>query len=316
MKIVLLIILLFSLISCGGGSSTASNIDDNNGRQNNLSITVENCISTNQVGLKKCDLLHDNRERFYYIYTPENLDSNLSIPVLFAFHGYGSSANRHMNYTNYMQIADENNFVVVYPQGATTPTLSAHWNVGGWTSKSTVKDIEFIETVINLIQDKIQIDQSIIYSSGMSNGGYMGYHLACNLSEKFAAIASVTGSMTTNTYDECDSRHPMPVLQIHGLLDYVVPYEGNSGSKSISDIIDYWINFNSCNPYPETFIKYDNYSLITYETYNSCINDVSVKLILHPTMGHTWPTIQSYNINASGEIWNFVSKYDLNGLIK
>ena len=143
----------------------------------------------------------------------------------------------------------------------------------------------------------------------------MGYHLACNLSEKFAAIASVTGSMTTNTYDECDTRHPMPVLQIHGLLDYVVPYEGNSGSKSISDIIDYWINFNSCNPYPETFIKYDNYSLITYETYNSCINDVSVKLILHPTMGHTWPTIQSYNINASGEIWNFVSKYDLNGLI-
>ena len=150
----------------------------------------------------------------------------------------------------------------------------------------------------------------------MSNGGYMGYQLACNLSEKFAAIASVTGSMTTNTYDECDTRHPMPVLQIHGLLDYVVPYEGNSGSKSISDVIEYWINFNSCNPYPETFIKYDNYSLITYETYNSCINDVSVKLILHPTMGHTWPTIQSYNINASGEIWNFVSKYDLNGLIK
>ena len=150
MKIVLLIILLFSLISCSGGSSTASNIDDNNGLQNNPSITVENCISTNQVGLKKCDLLHDNRERFYYIYTPENLNSNQSIPVLFAFHGYGSSASRHMNYTNYMQIADENNFVVVYPQGATTPTLSAHWNVGGWTSKSTVKDIEFIETVINL----------------------------------------------------------------------------------------------------------------------------------------------------------------------
>ncbi|GIS25387.1 MAG: hypothetical protein CM15mP126_6300 [Gammaproteobacteria bacterium] len=59
----------------------------------------------------------------------------------------------------------------------------------------------------------------------MSNGGYMGYHLACNLSEKFAAIASVTGSMTTNTYDECDSRHPMPVLQIHGLLDLRRSYE-------------------------------------------------------------------------------------------
>ena len=255
------------------------------------------------------------RDRFYYVYTPTNLDSNESIPVLFAFHGYGSSAIRHLNYTNYFPIADSENFIVIYPQGATTATLSTHWNVGGWTSKSTIDDLDFVETIIGLIKDKIQIDETRIYSSGMSNGGYMGYHLACNLSSKFAAVASVTGSMTNSTFDDCNPMHPTPILQIHGLLDFVVPYDGNSGSKSIPDVIDYWVNYNSCSSDPEKVIKYDDYSLIVYDTYTSCLNDVNVKLILHPEMGHDWPSLQSYNIDASIEIWNFVSKFDQFGLI-
>ena len=169
--------------------------------------------------------------------------------------------------------------------------MSSHWNVGGWTSKSTRKDIEFIDTVIDLIKDKIQIDQTRIYSSGMSNGGYMSYSLACNLNSKIAAIASVTGSMTPDNFDNCTPSNPISVLQIHGLQDLIVPYIGSSGSKSIPDVIDYWVNYNSCNTDPETVIKYDDYSLILYDTYTSCLNDVNVKLILHPEMGHDWPCL-------------------------
>jgi len=121
--------------------------------------------------------------------------------------------------------------------------------------------------------------------------------------------------MTYDTFDDCSPFHPTPILQIHGLLDFVVPYEGNGGSKSIPDVIDYWINYNSCNSNPETFIDYDDFSLVTYDTYLNCLNNVNVKLILHPTMGHNWPNSQEYNVNASEEIWNFVSMYDLFGLI-
>ena len=223
---------------------------------------------------------------------------------------------RHLSYTNYFLLADLNNFIVIYPQGATTATLSSHWNVGGWTSKSTINDLDFVDTIIRLVKDKIEIDETRIYSSGMSNGGYMGYHLACNLSSKFAAIASVTGSMTNGTYDDCNPIHPTPILQIHGLLDFVVPYDGNAGSKSIPDVINYWVNYNSCGDDPDTIIKYDNFSLVSYETYINCINNVNVKLILHPEMGHDWPTTQSYNVNASFEIWDFVSRYNIYGLIE
>ena len=315
MKTYQLGLLIIILSSCGGGSSSSSQDTIIPPESGNDDLFNETCIDTSRSGMKRCDLKHDNLDRFYYVYTPSNLDSNESIPVLFAFHGYGSSAMRHLNYTNYFPLADSNNFIVIYPQGATTATLSTHWNVGGWTSKSTIDDLDFVDTVISLLKDKIQIDETRIYSSGMSNGGYMGYHLACNLSSKFAAIASVTGSMTNDTFNECDPTHPTPILQIHGLLDFIVPYDGNAGSKSIPDVINYWVNYNSCNLDPETLIKYDDYSLVVYETYSDCLNDVNVKLILHPEMGHDWPSTQSYNVNASSEIWNFVSMFDLYGLI-
>jgi polyhydroxybutyrate depolymerase len=58
----------------------------------------------------------------------------------------------------------------------------------------------------------------------MSNGGYMSFLLACQLRDKIAAIASVTGSMTPETFDNCDPQHPTPAMQIHGTTDFVVPY--------------------------------------------------------------------------------------------
>ena len=316
MKFATSFILLFILISCGGGGSSGSNEIVIENPSQNTNSNSEECSNTETNGLVRCDLNHDNLERYYFIYTPENLDSNKSIPVLFALHGYGSSAYRHLSYTNYFEIADSNNFIVIYPQGAITASLSSHWNVGGWTSKSTVKDIEFLDRIIDLTKDKIQIDDTRLYSSGMSNGGYMSYSLACNLSDKFAAIASVTGSMTNDTYDECSPSRPVPVLQIHGLIDLVVPYSGNSFSKSIPDVIDYWVNYNSCNTEPNRSIKTSNDSdLIIYDVYDNCINNINVKLILHPVMDHTWPTLQEYSVSASNEIWDFVSKYDLYGLI-
>ena len=314
MKNLVLIAFAFFLVSCGGGGGSSPNSSNQNDESSDNTLEGEICINASRENLQKCDLKHDNLDRYYYIYIPNNLDENLSVPVLFALHGYGSSALRHLNYTDYFSIADENNLIVVYPHGATTATLSSHWNVGGWTSKSPIKDLDFINTVINLIKSKIQIDETRIYSSGMSNGGYMSYHLACNLSEKFAAVASVTGSMTIDTFNDCNPTHPTPILQIHGLLDFVVPYNGNRGSKSIPDVIDYWVSYNSCGLNPDTIIKYDDYSLVSYETYINCLNDVNVKLILHPEMGHDWPTTQSHNVNASSEIWDFVSKYNIYGL--
>ncbi len=142
----------------------------------------------------------------------------------------------------------------------------------------------------------------------------MSYSLACNLNNKIAAIASVTGSMTPDNFDNCTPSNPISVLQIHGLQDLIVPYIGSSGSKSIPDVIDFWVNHNACNTEPNRLIKYSNLALVNYDTYENCLNNTNVKLILHPEMDHTWPFISTHNVSASNEIWNFVSQYDLYGL--
>ena len=313
MHIYKLLLVLILLCSCGGGSSSSG--IENNAQIIQSSNSTEVCSNTQVANLKRCDLVHDNIDRFYYLYKPSNLDTNSSVAVLFALHGYGSSAMTHFNYTNYEPIANENNFIVVYPQGTTNNGLNTHWNNGGWTSKSTAKDIEFIDNIIDYIKNKITIDETRIYSSGMSNGGYMSYHLACNLDNTFAAVVSVTGSMTNDTFDNCAPSHPTAAMQIHGVQDTTVPYLGSGWSKSIDDVIDYWVRYNSCSTDPERVIKYSNQTdYINFDTYGSCVNNVNVKLILHSGMGHNWPFIQNYNIDASQEVWDFVSKYDINGL--
>ena len=60
------------------------------------------------------------------------------------------------------------------------------------------------------------IDSTRVYDTGMSNGGFMSFLLSCQLSEKIAAIASVAGSMTPETFNNSNPQHPTPILQIHG----------------------------------------------------------------------------------------------------
>jgi len=318
LKIIGLFLISFLFISCSGS--------DGSSPQNNNSIIVDNeiketCLSFGQ-NTSRCSFIHDGLERFYLIYKPQSLNKR-NVPLLFALHGYGSSAVFHKSYTGYEDLADNDNFIVVYPQGYKLESLlvnsSSHWNVGAWTIASQIDDIDFIDTIIDLVVNKEQVDETRIYSSGMSNGGFMSYHLACNLSRKIAAIASVTGSMSKETLANCAPNHPTAILQIHGLEDLVVPYVGfdELGMEPIDDVLNYWANINNCNPERiEAVIDFINTNnsvdLINYE---SCENDVDVKLIRIPSMDHTWPDLNNFNISATQEIWNFLSQYDLNGKI-
>ena len=311
-------LLIFSLVSCGGGggSSDSSNSTPNPPISSGI---IESCIDYG-ANTKKCSLTHKTLERYYIIYVPESGANEINMPVLFALHGYGSTAENHKNYTYYEPLAETNKFVVIYPQGSFYNgilTSGNHWNVGSWTLGSTTDDVDFIDEVIGLISNKESIDQNRIYSSGMSNGGFMSYHLACNLSSKIAAIVSVTGSMSKETLENCNPSHPTPMLQIHGTLDATVNFDGNSSlnMESIDSVLNYWSTYNSCDPNPTLIVTdYVDFS-IDHMKYNNCLNSVKVELYKVSNMGHTWPGKQRYGISASEEVWNFVSQFDINGKI-
>lgn len=269
-------------------------------------------------------ITHDGLQRTFISYIPENYTGNNPVPLVFNFHGYGSSADAQMWYGDFRSIADSVGFIIVHPQG-TIFDSNAHWNVGGWTVGSTTDDVGFTNALLDSLSANYNIDLTRVYSTGMSNGGYMSFLLACQLSDRIAAIASVTGSMTPETFNDCNPQRPVPVLQIHGTDDSVVPYNGDTWTRSIEDAIDYWVDHNNCNTTASVIdipdIVTTDGSTVEHFIYEQGNGATEVEHFKITGGDHTWPDNPfggsgvNKDINGSIEVWKFFSKYDINGLI-
>jgi polyhydroxybutyrate depolymerase len=263
---------------------------------------------------------HDNINREYILYVPASYVSSSPVPLVFCFHGYSSNMNANFAYTNFKAIADTAGFIVVHPQGTLDNTGTAHWNVGGWTVGSSVDDVGFALALLDSITSVYNIDSDRVYSTGMSNGGYMSFLLACQLNDRFTAVASVTGSMTPQTFNACSPVHPTPILQIHGTADATVPYAGNTGwTLSINNVLQYWAGHNNCNSSPTTNTVPDSNpndgSTVEKIVYSGGDNGSSVEHFKITDGGHDWPGVWgNMDINASIEVWKFFSKYSLSEL--
>ena len=269
-------------------------------------------------------ITHDGIERDYILYVPEIYDGSTAVPLVLNFHGFGSGASQQMFYGDFRDIADTEGFLLVHPEG-TTLIGNQFWNVGFPGLSSTIDDVGFTEALIDELATLYTIDLDRVYATGMSNGGFMSFLLACQLSEKIAAVASVTGSMTQDTFDDCNAQLPTPVLQIHGTEDDVVSYNENNLSLPIPNVISYWVDHNNCETTPTTTtlpdVDVSDGSTIEYSVYEDGDNGITTEHMKVIGGGHTWPGSilnsagTNQDIDASMEIWLFFSRYDINGLL-
>lgn len=262
---------------------------------------------------------HDGMTRTYYLYEPASHTGITPVPLVLNYHGWGSTASQQMNLADFQPIADTAGFIFVCPQG-TLFEGNTHWNVGGWTVGSTTDDVGFTENLIDSISSSYNIDSTRIYSTGFSNGGYMSFLLACQLGDRIAAIASVAGSMTPETFDVCSPTHPTPILQIHGTADGVVPYDGDTWTLPIGDAIQYWVDYDNCNDIPITTPLPDvdpgDGSTVEHVVHEDGDSGVTVEHLRVIGGAHDWPgAFGNMDISASEEIWKFFSRYDIDGLI-
>jgi polyhydroxybutyrate depolymerase len=256
-------------------------------------------------------------ERTYRIYIPALYDPQEEVPMLFNLHGYGSNNLEQEFYGDFRGVADTANFIIVHPNGTFDKNNNRFWNTFG---NSNVDDVGFLSALIDTISSAINIDQEKIYSTGMSNGGFMSYHLACFLSDRVTAVASVTGSMTNATFNTCDPNHPVPSMHVHGTLDATVPYNGNFFFVAIESLVDFWVQHNNCEPEP-TVIQIpdiDTTDGCTAEQYiySGGDQETSVEFFKVIGGGHSWPgaplniNITNMDFNASVEIWRFLSHFN------
>ncbi|MEI6750008.1 MAG: T9SS type A sorting domain-containing protein [Bacteroidota bacterium] len=266
--------------------------------------------------------MHDGILRTYRVYIPAVYNPDVPVPLLFNLHGYGSNNIEQEIYGDFRPIADTADFIIVHPNGTFDFQNNRFWNTFG---TSTVDDIGFLSALIDTLSADFAIDQNRIYSTGMSNGGFMSYELACGLSDRIAAIASVTGSMTFAHMNLCDARHPTPVMEIHGTADATVPYIGNTLFVPVDTLVNFWVQFNNCSIIPSVNQLPDINTLdgCTAELYVYDGGDLGSKVELYKIIGggHTWPGapvivgVTNMDLSASAEIWRFFTRYDLNGLI-
>jgi polyhydroxybutyrate depolymerase len=282
-----------------------------------LLFLLLNCLVTNaQINVS---FLHDGLQRSGLVYIPQQEPPAGGWPVVFVLHGFTQTAQGIMGYSGMNSVAEEENFIVCYPNG-----INFSWNVGFTTAATD--DVNFIETLIDSLSASWLINQQRVYACGMSNGGFMSYRLACELSNKIAAIASVTGSMTAATFNSCTPGRAIPVLNIHGTADAVVPYAGSNSILPVPEVIQFWRNNNGC-PAAATISNLPDVvsegSYVEKQLYTPCSNGSSLEHLRIVGGGHTWPGSSGLSgigntnrdISASREIWRFFSQYDLSGTI-
>ena len=266
----------------------------------------------------------DSNTREYQLYIPSSYSENSLSPLMFNFHGGNGTSQGQIAISDMRDLADENNFILVYPQAIADPTDDGSLN---WIFKgdSDHDDIYFIDALISELSEQYQIDLERVYVCGYSLGGEFVYELLCRLNNKIAAGVAVARTMGQYQYENCNPQHPTAIMTILGTEDYEsnyngVVYDGITYYISADDTHQYWADFNNTenNPNETELPNYSNTDGTTvtkrvWENGDSC---VVVSELRVNGGGHDWPgSFGNMDINSDTEIWNFVSNFSINGLI-
>ena len=264
-------------------------------------------------------LQHNGLTRDYILYVPTTYQVGQSLPLVFVLHGFTQSAQTIMDVTEFNAVAESNNFIVAYPNGVGNACNTNSGFPGG----SSADDIGYIDVLADSLTAEFGIDTTRIYSCGFSAGGFLSHRLACESPRCFAAIASVSGTMSNNASDDCAPQHSTPVMQIHGTSDIIVSYNGSIFSGiGVNDVITQWTGLLNCPTTPVTTALPDidtgDGSTVEKQVYTPCDGSSEVVLLKVNGGGHQWPGSSAVlggigntnqDIDASQEIWNFFQSF-------
>jgi polyhydroxybutyrate depolymerase len=264
------------------------------------------------------------RDRTFLVHLPPGYDASRPHPLVLLFHG-GLGTGMQMEASALMSpIADRERFVVVYPDG-----ITRSWNAGGCCgppAEQNIDDVGFVAALLDHLESTLCLDRRRIFAGGMSNGAMFSHRLACDLSERVAAVAPVSG---TNMTSSCAPRRPVPVMHIHGTEDRHVPWAGGNGCgiagvpfTSVPDSLAGWQGRNGCVPGAGVPLVQQGDGRC--EVQGRCPAGAEVVLCTIQGGGHAWPGggprelvlpacradgFQSTSFLASEQIWSFFAAH-------
>lgn len=314
--------LLCLLTACGSGSGSSSN--------------DQAAVNPLPAGSYMRSLVFDNQSRTYTLVVPESAQSGDRLPLVLLLHGATGDASTILTVSDLAVQANESGFLIAAIEG-----IDGIYNAGLPGPNSNIDDVGFASAVIDEVSHLTPTDTQRTYAAGFSQGGAMAYRLACQLSDRIAAVMVVSGFIsnvdqeTNNTFYQCNPSRPVPILHLHGLADTCVRFEGGMGTGisdeprlSIPETIGDWAARNSCSAETETVdegILGGILDTAQCERQLDCAQGADVQLCTLDGHGHVWPSGTAYSpvvrnqcggrlsraIDTNEAFWEFVSRFSL-----
>ncbi|MEU6561419.1 alpha/beta hydrolase family esterase [Nocardia nova] len=251
-------------------------------------------------------------------------------PLVMDLHGYLEPAEIERMSSGLGDFGSTHGFATITP-ALDEPGLP-RWDFGPGSA-----DVDYLSNLLTHVESTLCVDQRRVYVAGLSMGAFTTSSLACQLSDRIAAVAPVAG---LQDFSWCRPARPVPVIAFHGTADPIVAYSGGSGPnarflpspdgsgsvtgehggpavngpgpQSVPATAEAWARRNGCAGPPSQRPVTPDVDLTTY----SCPATGEVELYSVRDGGHTWPGsplpmptpltgTTTTSIDANQLIWDF-----------
>ena len=282
------------------------------------------------VAARTVSITSSGMARTYLLDVPPAATRGRPAPVVVDLHGNAEGAELHRRTSDFAGLGRRKGFITVTPLGrGAVPFFDA---------RPGSDDVRFVAAVLDDVEAHRCVDLRRVYAAGFSNGAFLSSTIACELADRFAAVAPVSG---IREIPGCSPSRPVPVITFHGTADEWIRFRGGSSPKAaavptpsewtgprdrpginalvpgpfepIPTIVTAWARRNGCDPKPTSSKVSADTTLLHYR----CPKGADVAFYRVTGGGHSWPGSRvsaqlapvtgptTFSIDATDLIWRF-----------
>jgi len=258
------------------------------------------CINLHNEGIHTVQIISSGQSRRFELFVPTGLTDGVLTPGIFMWHGYASTPDKVMDFTKINDFAQTEKWIAIYPVGT---GLIKGFNGAGCCPGVTANDVQFARDMITYLKNNMCLDESSVFTTGFSNGGFMTHRLACEATALFRGFAVHSGLLGTSF--QCSPSQGYPMLLIHGDADGVVPFFGNGQWDSFADSVGRIATLNQCGSEANAYVSLET------ET-STCIRFESCSNGGHPLeycsvvgLTHEWSGTRNFDVEFTSRMFDF-----------
>ena len=254
------------------------------------------------------DIAVNGVERKYHLFVPTSPpEGPMSLVVMLM--GGDAGSWKFPQQDRWEELAEAEGIVIAFPLGKRLPPNEGAWQLN--TDAQSRQDIDYIGAMIDDISSSHSIDATKVYAVGYSLGSMFSYELACQMSERFAAIASFAGTMPVTPKD-CDPERNVPLMHLHGVVDPIIAYgeawdwkdwDSVGTMRDVPSLVKFWTDRYDCQD--ERQIESDGE---THFVHDSCEQGARIEHYRLETTGHGWPD-RLNGVSTHSVMWSFLSSF-------